>query len=39
MQPGAGRGDRLPVDVVLHVAGREDAGDVGLRVVPGFVMR
>src|SRR3954453_24097747 len=27
---GAGRGDRLPVDVVLHVAGREDAGDVRL---------
>ena len=27
---GAGGGDRLPVDVVLHVARREDAGDVGL---------
>ena len=27
---GARRGDRLAVDVVLHVAGREDARDVRL---------
>ena len=31
-------GDCLAVDVVLHVAGSEDAGDV-VSVVPGFVTR
>ena len=30
-QPGPGRGDRLPVDVILDVTGGEDAGDVRLR--------
>ena len=33
MQPDPGRGDRLPVDVILHVAAREDAGDARLRAV------
>ena len=33
MQPDAGRGDRLPVDVILHVAAREHARHARLRAV------
>ena len=36
---GAGGGDGLAVGVVLHVAAGEDAVDVGVACVPGWVMR
>jgi len=32
---GAGRRDRLAVDVILNVPAREDAGDAGLRTIVG----
>ena len=38
MQPDAGGGDRLTIDVVLHVAGGEDAGHAGARSLACVLM-